>query len=58
MQSVKLDFRERASEVRRYFDFVIATANGSAKIDIPHNVQTTSGMGEIDELLKTLKASC
>jgi hypothetical protein len=58
MQSVKADFRERASEVRRYFHFVAATASGSSEISIVKHDQNTLGIGEKDELLKTLKASC
>jgi hypothetical protein len=58
MQSVKADFRERASEVRRYFHFVFAAANGSAEINIIKEDPDTLGIGERDELLKTLKASC
>ena len=58
MHSVKADFRERASEVRRYFHFVFATANGSAEIKVIEMDRDTVGIGEKDELLKTLKASC
>ena len=58
MQSVKADFRERASEVRRYFHFVFAAANGSAEINVTKEDPDTLGIGERDELLKTLKASC
>lgn len=58
MQTVKVDFRQRASEVRRYFRFVIQAASSTVEIAVHGNTGTAFSMHEKDELLKTLKASC
>jgi len=56
MNTVRADFYQRASEVRRYFRFVIAAANN--EIEIAHKTTGNLSIHEQDELLKTLKASC
>ena len=58
MNSVKADFSQRASEVRRYFRFVISTANSEFEIRASQNANPALPPEELDELLKTLKASC
>lgn len=58
MNSVKTDFSQRASEVRRYFRFVIALATDEFEIATNKAAGLTLPLHERDELLKTLKASC
>lgn len=58
MNVVTTDFRKRASEVRRYFRFVIAAANDAVEIAVRKDTGAALLVGERDELLKTLKASC
>jgi len=58
MHAVKTDFRQRAAEVKRYFCFVTAIANGTTDITIDQINAAGLHMNEKDELLKTLKASC
>lgn len=58
MNAVRADFRQRASEVQRYFRFVVAEANDTLEIAVPKGDGVALRLGERDELLKTLKASC
>ena len=57
MNAVRTDFWLRASEVQRYFRFVISAANNTVEIAVRKDNGSTMHLGERDELLKTLKAS-